>query len=293
MAESNKSRKKNGGVFGWKPCSSSSCKKSPPDTDVMGIIAKRILIKNILHLVATLPTGVNTEPSIKKIVNYLLDSVTDRNKYITNLINKKSETFLLVIYKNYKNPGDMNKQGNYGFDETDYMKITNGTYNETIWVLYNQLLKTKMKLCKDKDKENKDPDFKIIEEILNKIIEGINNLDILSDPTTLIEIETILNEKNLLNDITRVGGNKSKEVTQFKKLLRKHKILLENIPKTYLLKKSDLKAEKIYIVRAPTYEKVVLLKDKSTFDTTVRWIKVNDKSLRWFEKRILLSELHN
>jgi hypothetical protein len=83
---------------------------------------------------------------------------------------------------------------------------------------------------------------------------------------------------------SRVGGSLS-ELKKFKKLVKKyrHDIM---IPKTHLLKQSDLKkANVLYVVKSPSYDKVTLLKkDIALFTKDSKWIRVDGKSLRWLEK---------
>jgi hypothetical protein len=109
--------------------------------------------------------------------------------------------------------------------------------------------------------------------------------DELMDIIEVLDISTESRKKihMLIKINPTLGGATKDDVKQFRKLLKKHTPTA--IPKTHLLKKSDLKKHaKIYVVKSPAYDKVTLLKNKDEFSSSDKWIHVNEKSLKWLMK---------
>lgn len=143
------------------------------------------------------------------------------------------------------------------------------SYNEykfTTWRLFFLFIKKEYKSI-----ENKYVDVKSFKKFVN----FISCLDI--DDDTYAKINAKLSKP-----LPKEGSGED-DVNKFRKLLKKTPIT--NIPKTHLLKKSDLKKHaKIYVVKSPEYNKVALLKDKAEFSSSYKWIHVNEKSLKWLKK---------
>lgn len=206
--------------------------------------------------------------------NYLVDASKDRKEYIKKLKAKSDPTSIQTLNKLQHNAYNYSRmaydlQGipvTFIITEND---IKEGIYNEFKWNSKMMILKSLNKRCFNN--------------------EHTKHLKSLSQRIPLLHeyriIFTYIDERDVLSRsrVTQKGGAAGC-IKQFRKVLKKTHIT--TIPKTHLLKKSDLKKAKVYVVKSPSYDKVTLLKPKDTLEPTVmKWIRVDAKSLKWLQNK--------